>query len=417
MKSLAAILGISLAILLFAPAARAGSAASPGADPGPHTTGAAAKPKREFIVFPPARWRPASPPPGGWQENLALGLFAAAPVLSFGLLMVFVRRLKRSGRPPGWRRLLAGNALVFLCLATPLLLAGEIYFRFLYDTTDSLAYTRVSERWEQRHWRLNRAGCRDTVEYSPALTPGKRRVSFVGDSFTAGHGIKDVEDRFPNLLRRAHPAWEIHVLARVGLDTGGELAFMRKIFARGYQVDKVVLVYCLNDVGDLMPAQAEATTRALDALDNSWWLLRNSYMLNLFYHHYRAARDPYLGNYCPFVREAYNGKVWEQQQKRLKAFRDLVQAHGGHFAVVTFPFLHALGPNYEYRSIHEKLDRFWRELGVPQLDLLPIYEGLLPRRITVNRFDAHPNEYANQLAAAAIDKWLQDLMATNSGRP
>jgi hypothetical protein len=133
-------------------------------------------------------------------------------------------------------------------------------------------------------------------------------------------------------------------------------------------------------------------------------------MLNLWYHHYRAARDPYLGNYCFYVRDAYSGPLWEQQEERLKAFRDLVQSHGGHLAVVTFPFLNALGPNYEYRFVHEKLDRFWREQGVPHLDLLPVFEGLPVSRVTVNRFDAHPNEYANQLAAAAIDKWLQGLI-------
>jgi lysophospholipase L1-like esterase len=262
---------------------------------------------------------------------------------------------------------------------------------------------------------VNRAGCRDDVQYSPALTPGKRRISFLGDSFTAGHGIKDVQDRFPNRLRRAHPEWEIHVLARIGLDTGGELTYMRKAFARGYQTELVVLVYCLNDVGDLMPAQTEAMTRAMEALDNTGWLVRNSYMLNLWYYHYEAARDPYFGNYYPFVREAYKGKLWEQQQERLRALRDLVRAHGARFAVVTFPFLHALGPHYSYRPVHEKLDVFWRSLGVPHLDLLPVFEGLPPSRLTVNRFDAHPNEYANQLAAAAIDKWLQSFVPPSAG--
>ena len=207
----------------------------------------------------------------------------------------------------------------------------------------------------------------------------------------------------------------MHVLASVGLDTGGELALMKKAFARGYQVDQVVLVYCLNDIGDLMPPQADATGRVLAELDNSGWLFRNSYMMNLWHHHYTASRDPYLGNYCSFVREAYSGDLWEQQKERLKAFRDLVQAHGGHLAVVTFPFLHALGPNYEYRFIHDKLHRLWQELGVPQLDLLSVYEGLPSSQLTVNRFDAHPNECANQLAAEAIDKWLQRLRATGAG--
>jgi lysophospholipase L1-like esterase len=376
---------------------------------GPPMAGVATKAARPFNLFRQGRWRPAAPVPGGWEENLAFALFLAAPAVSLGLTTVFFRRIKRSKVPTGWGRLAVGNALVLLCLATPVLLAGETYFRFFCDTTDSLAYTRISERWVQRHWRVNRAGCRDNVEYSPAFAPGTRRLSFVGDSFTAGHGIKDVEDRFPNRLRRAHPDWEVHVLAAVGLDTGEELALMKKAFAKGYQVDQVVLVYCLNDIGDLLPPQADATGRVLAEMDDCSWLTRNSYMLNLGYHHYKASRDPYLGNYCSFVREAYSGALWEQQRERLKAFRDLVQAHGGRLTVVTFPLLNTLGPNYEYRFIHDKLDQVWRELGVPHLDLLPIFEGLPPSQVTVNRYDAHPNERANQLAAEAIDKWLPQL--------
>src|SRR5256885_382239 len=49
---------------------------------------------------------------------------------------------------------------------------------------------------------------------------------------------------------------------------------------------------------------------------------------------------------------------------------------------------------------------FWREQKVPHLDLLPVFKDLPPSRITVNRFDPHPNEYANQLAARAIDEFL-----------
>jgi lysophospholipase L1-like esterase len=390
------------------------------AEPGSVGAGApegntATKAAHRFTLFRPSKWRPTAPPPGNWEENLTFGLFVVAPVLSIGLLLLFIKRVKRSKVPTGWGRLALGNALVLLCLVTPLLLAGETYFRFFYDTTDSLAYTRVSERWVHRHWHVNNAGCRDNVAYSPALAPGKRRISFVGDSFTAGHGIKDVEDRFPNRLRRAHPDWEIHVVASVGLDTGNELALMKKAFARGYQVDQVVLVYCLNDIGDLMPPQADATGRVLAELDNSGWLWHNSYMMNLWHHHYTASRDPYLGNYCFFVREAYGGLLWQQQKERLKAFRDLIEAHGGHLAVVTFPFLHALGPNYEYRFIHDQLNRLWQELGVPHLDLLSLYKDLPSSRLTVNRFDAHPNEYANKLAAEAIDKWLQELDATRTG--
>jgi hypothetical protein len=74
--------------------------------------------------------------------------------------------------------------------------------------------------------------------------------------------------------------------------------------------------------------------------------------------------------------------------------------------------------------VHNQLDQFWRELGVPRLDLLPTYRDLPPQRITLNRLDAHPNEYANALAADATDKFLRQLLAsprpqaqTNSAPP
>jgi hypothetical protein len=76
--------------------------------------------------------------------------------------------------------------------------------------------------------------------------------------------------------------------------------------------------------------------------------------------------------------------------------------------VVTFPFLHALQPDEGNRYAHQELDRFWRTLGVPHLDLLPVYKNLRPEQLTVNRYDAHPNERANRMAAQAIGRFLAE---------
>lgn len=370
--------------------------------PDPHSTKIS-----DRVLFPNASWRPGQEPPGGLAEVLSFALFLLLPGASGLALVTFMRYVQQRPQTTGWRWVLAGNALVLLTLLSVCFLAAETYFRFFYDTTDSLAYTRVCARWVQRHWQVNRAGCRDNVEYSPALLPGKPRLTFVGDSFTAGHGIKNVEDRFPNLLRRAHPGWDIQVLATVGLDTGMEQVWLNRAFKKGYQVDLVVLVYCLNDIGDLMPEPSEALSQIL--AHRGGWLAENSYFVNLLYHRYLASRLPLVRDYFGFVRDAYRGPLWEQQQKRLEAFRDSVQAHGGRLAVVTFPFLHALGPHYEYQFVHDQLARFWRELKVPHLDLLPVYQALPPSRLTVNPYDAHPNELANKLAANAIDQFLSGL--------
>ena len=129
-------------------------------------------------------------------ENLVLGLFLLIPVVTGGLLLVFGRRIKGSNQRAAWWWLLLGNVTVFIFLSSLLCLGGEIYYRFFYDTTDSLDYTLTSQAWYRRHFQKNTVNCRDNIEYALQIASGKRRITFVGDSFAVGIGVKNVDDRF-----------------------------------------------------------------------------------------------------------------------------------------------------------------------------------------------------------------------------
>ena len=120
----------------------------------------------------------------------------------------------------------------------------------------------------------------------------------------------------------------------------------------------------------------------------------------------KASRDPDTADFYSFVRKAYAGPLWETQKERLRSLADLCKAHQAGFMVVTFPFLQALGPGYVYADVHAKLGAFWKEIGVPHLDLLATYESYEPARLVVGKHDAHPNEFAHSRAAAAIDLFL-----------
>ena len=345
------------------------------------------------------------------DENLALGLFVFLPLVCGGLLVLWARYGQRGWAAAPWARLLMGNLLVLLLLLSLALLGGEIYYRYLYDDTDSMNFSKVSERWFARHFHLNSWGTRDNVEYAHARQPGRRRVTFLGDSFTAGHGVRDVEDRFANRIRHLHPEWDVHILARPGLDTGDELKALSDCLDNKYQIDEVVLVYCLNDISDLLPELTDLIQGVYAEVEQSGWLRRNSYLVNTLYNRLVLVRNPNMKRYFPMLLESYRSPVWEQHKQRLKAMRDLVQSHGGRLCVVTFPFLQNLGPRYEYQFVHDRLDQCWHELNVPHLDLLPVFQNLPARKITVNQFDAHPNEYAHRLAAEALDKSLRQRMA------
>lgn len=338
------------------------------------------------------------------SENLIFALFLSVPLLVGGLLIYFHRS---HWNKSSWWGLVIGNLLMLCFLLALLFVAAESYYRFFYDTTDALSYTKVSKRWYQRHNVFNAAGFRDNFEYAPKIAPGKRRVTFLGDSFTMGHGVKNVDDRFANLIRSAHPEWEINVIAFTGLETQEEIELLRTGLSNGYQIDQVVLVYCLNDVADILPEWGEAYQAIMADANDENWLRQNCYFINIMYHHYKAKNNPYISNYFHFVKKGYSGPVWERQKLRLMALRELVNSHGGKLSVVTFPFLHAVGPHYEFQSVHNELNRFWDQQGVSHLDLLSEYLNFTPGNITVNRYDAHPNEFAHAIAAKKIDVFLK----------
>jgi lysophospholipase L1-like esterase len=335
----------------------------------------------------------------------AVGLF----ILLAGAIFGLVRCWKPKARYAKFLRVLSGNVLTCLCLCTLLFLVLEFYYRYLYDATDSFAMTRTTARWFYRHYFVNNAEVRDDENYFSKRRPElERRISFIGDSFTVGHGVPEVEDRFANRVRAAHiDEWEIHVWADAGRDTGAEIELVKRLAERGFEFDTVVLVYCLNDISDIVPEQLRIAERVAQAEPERNFLCANSFLINTYYFRLKARLNPEVTGYYTHLRSAYEGHLWNEQRQRLDRFREACDAVGGRLLVVTFPFLHAMGDNYEFRAAHQKLRDFWSERSVPHLDLLDLFEQHRDETLTVNRYDAHPNERAHALAADAILEFLE----------
>jgi lysophospholipase L1-like esterase len=337
-------------------------------------------------------------------------LYAVAvllPPLFATTLYLLIRLGPRQSLAARRFRLFAGNVLIFLLLSSALFVVFESYYRFWSDTTDSFSQTKTSARWFERHYQRNNAGFRDNVDYRFARKPNTRRLSFIGDSFTAGQGVARVEDRFANRIRSLLAGdREVHVLAELGRDTGAEIKLVRDLIRTGYEFDTIVLVYCLNDINDLVAETGSSSDPRPEAKPG--FLVRHSYLINTYYFRFRIRWDPSLSGYYDSLRSAYDGALWEEHARRLRSLTELCRAAPGGFLVVTFPFLHSLGPEYAYRPVHEKLARFWQDLDVAYLDLLSAFDERRGETLTVNRYDAHPNARAHAVAAEAIAEFLRD---------
>jgi lysophospholipase L1-like esterase len=338
----------------------------------------------------------------------AFFVFVLPPVLFGGAAFLYLRRRKRINAPATLWSLLAGNALILLFLLTLIFLGFESYYRFFYDQTDAMADTLVSTDWYRRHYHRNNIGVRDNINYEYARAPGKRRITFVGDSFLAGFGVRDVEDRFANRIRRLHPEWEVHAVAQPGLETSNEVeAIHNLVVSNHYGLDLLVLVYNMNDIGEVMPNWiAEYKKMLADPFRNSW-LCRNSYVINLYYHRAQVRRNAYFKNYFDELEAAYAGPLFEKHKIALTAMCNMTIIRGGRLVVVTFPFMH---DPQRFKAAHERMNQFWQEHNVPHLDLLPLFSNLPPASITVNAHDTHPNERAHALVAEKIDSFLQQII-------
>ncbi|MCH2169404.1 SGNH/GDSL hydrolase family protein [Myxococcota bacterium] len=342
------------------------------------------------------------------HENAILVLLALLPLVFAALLILLVRRNHRPAEDPSSPLVVLGaNALgAALCVAL-LALGGEIYFRFFYDTTDAFGVTKTTRKWLANHYAINAAGMRDDLPVYPASTsPGRARITFLGDSFTAGYGIPDVNERFANLVRAQRPDWEIHVLADNGWNSGAQIEVMAS--HPEYEADRVVLVYGLNDISDIDPRWQELRDFLHEEGKPSHYLSQHSYLFNWLHYRWLTWNNETLSRYFDYQLDAYQGPLWKSQRQRLSELNDIVKERGGSLYVVTFPFVHALGTDYRYRRIHEQLNRFWQRKNVPHLDLLTTFEGMQADDLVVNAYDSHPNELAHRMASDSILPFLEE---------
>jgi len=308
--------------------------------------------------------------------------------------------------------LIAGNLLVLTLLLGAFAAAIECWYRFGFDGSDGLAVTRVAERWFSRHWRTNGVGVRDDVEYGDAAglrlvqPPGVRRLTFFGDSVTAAQGVPDVSRRFANRLRADLGARsELHVFAFNGADTGAQLDVLRDLLAKGYRLDLVVWVYFPNDALDLVPQWRDALAETLALQGREPALVRRSFALDFWWWRWQVSRGSAYQRHREWIRDAHAGTFWQAQQRRLREIERLCASNQATLLVVTLP-LFAVAPGDEtLDGTYRTLDAFWRERGVPHLDLTARFSDSAGSWV-VSRFDEHPNEAAHAVIAAELTKFL-----------
>lgn len=105
-----------------------------------------------------------------------------------------------------------------------------------------------------------------------------------------------------------------------------------------------------------------------------------------------------------------NSRSWKPFVESMNRLVRTVKQSEKPIVAVVFPlFGLPMDDSYPFHHIHEKVRDLLQGLGVPTLDLSPMYQGIpLERLQVIPGIDRHPNEIAHRMAAERIYLWLEE---------
>ncbi len=338
---------------------------------------------------------------------------AAVALLGAGSFIGLLH-LRRSRRQSvAWKRTTAFGLSIWMAGAMMVLI--ELGVALFCDRTDSFSKTKISRRWYELHVRTNVQGYRDEHPLDRPLKPGQKRIVFVGDSFTFGHGVEVAErfsDRIAARLEQDAPGrFRVANAALPGLDCRGLVdQIVPEILQPSVRPDILVYTFVPNDI-EFFDERTADFYRTLSNDDPTCPLLRESYFLNLMYYRVRQLGRATAPDYYGYLKDSYTGPPWERMEAKLRELVSICRAKGVDLRIVVFPFLQSVGDaNDPFAPAYEKMVAFCNEAGIPVLDLRSPLNDLRERggALAVNRFDAHPGPQAHKTAADAIEESLLD---------
>lgn len=337
-------------------------------------------------------------PHKGLFDNIYVRLFKCSLFLliSIELLRLYYYGIVKNPKPPK----LLGNIATLLLPITLLFVGLEMAFMFVAQSQEG-GLTLASHIWFERYWPPMAGDYRDVPKTD---TLGKKKVLIVGDSFTAGHGLKSVDERYGNVLAQklGDKQYVTYNLGISGSDTRDEYARLLKF---GKKPDILVLQYFPNDIEKvtqqhgLVPGSFTPYSDVPRAFQS---IFIKSYLFNYLYWQF-----PH-GNFAPFdtyVRTAYSTPaIINDHLNDLNQFVEYARTNNARLYVVLFPFVHDLQKSAGYTK---PVVDFFQKNNVPVLEVGKLIGDIDVKDRVVGRNDGHASAIVNQRVGEALFRLIE----------
>ncbi|RKZ48874.1 MAG: hypothetical protein DRR00_18560 [Candidatus Parabeggiatoa sp. nov. 3] len=329
-----------------------------------------------------------------------------------------------------------GNGFMLIMSLIFTLLAGEIAVRVVfhksmdfdmemwkYATTIKIASDDPSVGHKHRPNRraflmgvpvtTNRFGLRDD-EISLKKPHNTYRIVVLGDSITMGWGVPQdklyptqLENRLNTQSLDGFPPNRRYEALNMGVGNYNTVQEVTSLRTMGLQFepDMILLGYFIND--------AESTPQPV-----SGFLINYSYLYAFLASRLRvlslgAGKSTYKNYYSGLY--ADNQPGWQATKAALTELSEIGNQRNIPVVMFIIPELHDLGSaTYPFADIHKKLVALGTNLGLPVIDLFPIFSDYSPEdKLWVSPTDAHHNALAQTMISEGIYNALKTLTINN----
>ena len=338
-----------------------------------------------------------------WLGLISFTLVGAA--LMSGAFVYYRRRWPLENKT---RHLLENITLALLGLFF-IFIGLELFFKLFFAQTDSYTFTLAAQNWYSRHWNpINSLGYRDQ-EWLNADVANKTKVMVVGDSFVAGTGIENYQDRFSDqLAKMLGPDYVVFNVSAPGWSTQDEI---EAVISYPYKPDILILSYFINDIEKTAYAQGVNRPQFVRRPAGiGGFLIDNSYALNFIYWRwFRLTQPVQYPTYLEWTNSLYqNPELWWRHQQELLEIISGAAAENIELYAVVFPNLADIETS---QSAVQMVIDFFQGQGVPVLNVTPMLAGRSRSEIVANALDPHPNKQVNLEVAERLYQMIVEHQA------
>lgn len=291
---------------------------------------------------------------------------------------------------------LIANVVTLVVPLLVVLVFLEIVFMYIPQSHEGVL-SKASQIWWEKYWTpVNAQGYRDKeIEKGTSKT----EVLVIGDSFAAGHGLENLDDRFSDQLesKLGKDQYVVYNLGVSGSDTRDEA---RRLIEFPVKPDVIVLQYFPNDIEKVAREKGLTLTGAEpynDLKGVGATLVKRFYLPNFVYWQLPHAS---FSTFEDFVKTSYTDSTILNAHFRdldkMLAYRD---SSGAKMYAVFVPFLFQLDKSAQYTR---PVENYLKSRGVTVVTLTDGIAKIADKERVVGKNDGHAGPAVNALMAERV---------------